>query len=62
MKWHALEEEACSLARAFVVIGDRWSPLILRQCFRRVRRFDGFQEIASDRTIPACRSPTLFEH
>lgn len=44
MKWRALEEEPCSLARALAVIGDRWSLLILRQCFRRVRRFDGFQE------------------
>jgi DNA-binding HxlR family transcriptional regulator len=25
------------------VIGDRWSLLILRECFLRIRRFDEFQ-------------------
>jgi len=30
MKWDALEEEPCSLARTVAVIGDRWSLLILR--------------------------------
>ena len=43
MKWDALDEEACSLARAVSVIGDRWTLLILRDCFLRVRRFDAFQ-------------------
>lgn len=44
MKWAALEEEACSLARTVAVIGDRWTLLVLRECFLRVRRFDEFQE------------------
>src|SRR6184192_1730038 len=43
MKWDALEEEPCSLARTVAVIGDRWSLLILRECFLRTRRFEGFQ-------------------
>lgn len=43
MRWDALEEEPCSLARTVAVIGDRWSLLILRECFLRVRRFEGFQ-------------------
>lgn len=43
MKWHRLEEEQCSVARTVAVIGDRWSLLILRDCFLRVRRFDDFQ-------------------
>jgi DNA-binding HxlR family transcriptional regulator len=43
MKWDALEEEPCSLARTIGVIGDRWSLLILRECFLRTRRFEGFQ-------------------
>lgn len=43
MKWTALEEEACSLARTVAVIGDRWTLLVLRDCFLRVRRFDEFQ-------------------
>lgn len=43
MKWGALEEEPCSVARTVAVIGDRWSLLILRECFLRTRRFDAFQ-------------------
>ena len=43
MKWEALEEEPCSLARTIGVIGDRWTLLILRECFLRTRRFEGFQ-------------------
>lgn len=43
MHWNDLDEEACSLARTLSVIGDRWTLLILRDCFLRVRRFDDFQ-------------------
>jgi DNA-binding HxlR family transcriptional regulator len=43
MKWEALEEEPCSIARTIGVIGDRWTLLILRECFLRTRRFEGFQ-------------------
>src|SRR5437763_14805939 len=43
MKWDALEEEPCSLARTVAVICDRWSLLILRECFLRRRRFEAFQ-------------------
>ena len=43
MKWDTLEEEPCSLARTVAVIGDRWSLLILRECFLRIRRFEEFQ-------------------
>ena len=43
MKWNALEEEQCSVARTTAVIGDRWTLLVLRDCFLRVRRFEDFQ-------------------
>lgn len=43
MKWNALSEENCSLARAMAVVGDRWSLLILRDAFLRVRRFEDFE-------------------
>ena len=33
----------CSLARALEVIGQRWTPLILRDAFFGVRRFGDFQ-------------------
>jgi DNA-binding HxlR family transcriptional regulator len=43
MKWNSLEDEPCSLARTVAVIGDRWTLLVLRECFLRVRRFEAFQ-------------------
>lgn len=43
MKWGELDHEACSVARTVSVIGDRWTLLILRDCFLRIRRFDDFQ-------------------
>ena len=43
MKWGSLEEETCSVARTLAVIGDRWSLLIIRDCFLRIRRFEEFQ-------------------
>src|SRR6266478_4014229 len=44
MRWNELSEENCSIARTVSVIGDRWTLLILRDCFLRVRRFEDFQE------------------
>lgn len=43
MRWNNLEDEACSIARTISVIGDRWTLLILRDCFLRIRRFEDFQ-------------------
>src|ERR1700741_4381584 len=43
MRWNKLENEACSVARTVSVIGDRWTLLVLRDCFLRVRRFEEFQ-------------------
>ena len=33
----------CSVARTLSVIGDRWTMLILRNAFLRMRRFEDFQ-------------------
>jgi DNA-binding HxlR family transcriptional regulator len=44
MRWDELAEENCSLARTLAVIGDRWTLLILRDAFLRVRRFEDFEE------------------
>lgn len=44
MKWRELEEERCSIARTVSVIGDRWTLLVLRDCFLGVRRFEDFQQ------------------
>ena len=43
MRWNDLKTETCSVARTVSVIGDRWTILILRDCFLRVRRFEDFQ-------------------
>ena len=43
MRWNELKGEACPVARGLSVVGDRWTMLVLRDCFRGVRRFDDFQ-------------------
>ena len=43
MQWNELAKEDCSLARALSVLGDRWTLLILRDAFLRVRRFEEFE-------------------
>jgi len=63
MKWNSLEEEQCSVARTVAVIGDRWSLLILRDCFLRVRRFEDFQaRLGVTRHILADRLKKLVRH
>lgn len=44
MKWNDLQTEACPVARGLSVIGDRWTMLVLRDCFLGVRRFEQMQE------------------
>tara|TARA_R110002110_G_scaffold12692_26_gene60351 strand:+ start:6900 stop:7403 length:504 start_codon:yes stop_codon:yes gene_type:complete len=44
MRWEDLDREPCSLARSLSVVGDRWTLLILRDCFLRVRRFEEFEQ------------------
>jgi DNA-binding HxlR family transcriptional regulator len=43
MRWDSLADENCSLARTLAVIGDRWTLLVLRDAFLRVRRFEDFE-------------------
>jgi len=44
MRWSELSKEACPVARGLSVVGDRWTMLILRDCFLGIRRFEQFQE------------------
>jgi DNA-binding HxlR family transcriptional regulator len=63
MKWNALDEEPCSVARTVAVIGDRWSLLVLRDCFLRVRRFEDFQSgLGVTRHVLADRLKKLVRH
>ncbi len=43
MRWDRLADEDCSIARALAVVGDRWTLLVLRECFLKTRRFEQFQ-------------------
>ncbi len=43
MRWEDLDREACSVARTLSVIGDRWTLLVLRECFLGTRRFEEFE-------------------
>jgi DNA-binding HxlR family transcriptional regulator len=43
MKWSEIDRQDCSVAQALSVIGDRWTLLVLREAFMRVRRFEDLQ-------------------
>ena len=60
MKWNELAREPCSVARSLAVIGDRWTLMILRDCFLGVRRFEAFeQRLGISRSIIAERLKVL---
>jgi DNA-binding HxlR family transcriptional regulator len=62
MKWDDLSAQPCSISRALAVIGDRWTLMILRDCFLGIRRFELFQRrLGLSRTIVADRLRTLVE-
>lgn len=44
MKWSNLETASCPIARSLSVVGDRWTLLILRDCFVGKTRFEAFQQ------------------
>jgi len=63
MRWKELSDERCSVARTIAVIGDRWTLLILRDCFLRVRRFDAFEaRLGITRHVLADRLKKLVAH
>ena len=62
MKWDDLGQQPCSIARSLAVIGDRWTLMILRDCFLGVRRFETFQaRLGISRTIVTDRLRVLVE-
>lgn len=42
-RWDELATDWCPVARAMSVIGDRWTLLIVRDCFLGKSRFEQFQ-------------------
>jgi DNA-binding HxlR family transcriptional regulator len=62
MRWKELDEERCSIARTVSVIGDRWTLLVLRDCFLKVRRFEEFEaRLGITRHVLADRLAKLVE-
>ena len=60
MKWSQLAAQPCSIARSVAVIGDRWTLMLLRDCFLGVRRFEDFERrLGISRSIIAERLKTL---
>ncbi len=56
------EQQACYLARALEVVGERWTLLILRDCFYGVRRFsDLLAHLDISRAVLSDRLDTLVE-
>jgi DNA-binding HxlR family transcriptional regulator len=43
MRWNEIGDLPCSVARTLSVVGDRWTLLVLRDCFLGARRFDAFE-------------------
>lgn len=44
MAYADLAEEYCSITRPLVVLGDRWTLVILKHAFAGVRRFNAFRD------------------
>lgn len=62
MKWDQLADETCPIARSLAVIGDRWTLLILRDCFAGASRFEEFAaSLRISRPVVAARLATLVE-
>ncbi|WP_419254117.1 winged helix-turn-helix transcriptional regulator [Caulobacter sp. ErkDOM-YI] len=62
MKWDDLAAQPCSVSRSLAVIGDRWTLMILRDCFLGVRRFEAFQaRLGISRSIVTDRLRVLVE-
>ncbi len=63
MRWEELNEQPCSVARTLSVVGDRWTLLVLRDCFLGVRRFEMFKRrLGITRHILTDRLKKLVEH
>lgn len=43
MRHDELQDVYCSVARTWSVIGERWTMMILRECFRGERRYEHFR-------------------
>lgn len=44
MRWQDIDSQVCSIARTMVILGDRWTMLIVRELFRGVTKFSSMQK------------------
>lgn len=59
----SFSEFACSAARTLDIAGEWWTPLILRDVFLGLKRFDAIQEdLGIPRKVLAARLARLVEH
>lgn len=63
MNWTDLDTENCPIAEALSLIGEKWTLLIVRDCFMGVTRFDDFQRhLKVTRHILSDRLKKLEQH
>jgi DNA-binding HxlR family transcriptional regulator len=63
MRWAEIDRMACSVARALSVLGDRWTLLVLRDCFLGARRFEHFEaSLGISPNLLSTRLAKLVEH
>ncbi|HKN40615.1 MAG TPA: helix-turn-helix domain-containing protein [Acidimicrobiia bacterium] len=62
MRWSEIDQQDCSIAQALSIVGDRWTMMVLREAFMRVRRFEDFQTYTgAPRPVLADRLKRLVE-
>jgi DNA-binding HxlR family transcriptional regulator len=62
MRWSEIDQQDRSVAQALSVVGDRWTMLILKEAFMRVRRFEDFLErTGAPRPVLSDRLRTLVD-
>lgn len=62
MKWDELDDNWCPVARALSVFGDRWTLLIVRDCFLGHSKFEEFaRNSGMTRHVLAARLARLVE-
>ena len=63
MQRRTLSDQQCSVARTLDIIGDRWTPLVLRDIAIGVSRFDLIQgDLGISRKVLSQRLDALVEH
>lgn len=63
MRRASFEDMNCSIAQSLEIIGEWWTPLILRDAFLGITRFEEFQQrLGIARNILSTRLETLVEH